>query len=96
MKLKILKNEPKELKVEVEGEGHTLCNIVQEALLNEKLVEFASYNLPHPLVSHPIIYVRTKGRITAVRAFERALKNLEKRVVKFKQELKRSLENSCK
>jgi len=94
MELKILKNEPKELEVEVQGEGHTFCNIVQEALLRQKLVEFAGYRLPHPLVSHPIIYVRTKGQTTAVRAFERALKDLEKRIVEFEQELKQSWENN--
>ncbi len=94
MELKILKNEPKELRVEVKGEGHTFCNIVQEALLRQKLVEFAGYNIPHPLVSHPIIYVRTKGRTTATRVFERALRDLEKRMIEFEQELKQSWENS--
>lgn len=94
MELKILKNQRKELEVEVKGEGHTFCNIVQEALLRQKLVEFAGYNIPHPLVSHPIIYVRTKGQTTAVKVFERALKDLEKRIVEFKQELKQSWENN--
>jgi len=94
MEIKILKKEPKELRVEVRGEGHTFCNIIQEALLREKSVEFAGYNLPHPLVSHPIIYIRTKGRTTAMRVFEKALKDLEKRIVEFEQDFKRSWENS--
>jgi len=86
MKLRILKNEPRELRVEVEGEGHTFCNLVQEALLEIKSVDFAGYNIPHPLVSNPIIYVRTKRRTMAVRAFERALGDLEKRLAGFKRE----------
>lgn len=94
MKLKVLKNEPKELRLEVEGEGHTFCNVVQEALLEEKAVEFAGYSIPHPLVSHPNIYVRTKGRTTATRVFERALKKLEKRIVEFKKEFNKSWENN--
>jgi len=93
MKLKILKKEPRELQIEVEGEGHTFCNMIQEALLMDKAVEFAGYNLPHPLVSHPIIYVRTKGQTTATKAFERTLKELEKQIAEFKGELKKSWKN---
>ena len=94
MKLKILKNESKEMELEVEGEGHTFCNVVQEAILEEKAVEFAGYSLPHPLVSHPTIYVRTKGRTTPTRVFERALKNLEKRIVEFNKEFNKSWEKN--
>jgi len=94
MKLKILKKNPRELQVELEGEGHTFCNMVQEVLLKDKAVEFAGYNLPHPLISHPMIYVRTKGQTTAVKAFERTLRELEKQIADFKEELKKSWENN--
>jgi DNA-directed RNA polymerase subunit L len=94
MRLKILKNEPKELRLEVEGEGHTFCNVVQEALLEEKSVDFAGYSLPHPLVSNPFIYVRSKGRITATRVLERALKKLERKIGEFNEEFNKSWENS--
>lgn len=96
MKLKILKDEPKELRVEIEGEGHTFCNIIQEALLEEKTVDFAGYTIPHPLVSHPIVHVHVKGRTTARRGFHRALERLEKKIVLFEEEFEKSWEKSQK
>ena len=62
MKIKILKREKNELKFELEGEGHTFCNLLQKALLESKDVEMAGYNIPHPLAANPIVYVRTKGK----------------------------------
>jgi DNA-directed RNA polymerase subunit L len=61
MKIKILKRERNELKFELEGEGHTFCNLLQKALIENKDVEMAGYNVPHPLATSPIVYVRTKG-----------------------------------
>jgi DNA-directed RNA polymerase subunit L len=94
MKMNILKKDSRELQVELEGEGHTFCNMVQEALLKDKAIEFGGYNLPHPLISHPIIYVRTKGQTTAAKALERTLRELEKQIAEFKEELKKSWENN--
>lgn len=62
MKVKILEKTKNELKLEVEGEGHTFCNVIQKALLKYKNVDLAGYNIPHPLTANPIIYVRTKGQ----------------------------------
>jgi len=51
-----------ELKIEIEGEGHTFCNVLQRAILEDDTIDMAGYNIPHPLVSNPIVYVRTRGR----------------------------------
>ena len=61
MKVKVLKKTTNELKIEVEGAGHGLCNLLQKKLLEDKKVELAGYDVPHPLASNPVIYVRTKG-----------------------------------
>ena len=61
MKVKVLKQTTNELKIEVEGAGHGLCNLLQKKLLEDKKVELAGYDVPHPLASNPVIYVRTKG-----------------------------------
>lgn len=60
MKIEILKETENELKIRVNGEGHTFCNALQEALLQDGAVEYAGYSLPHPLISQPVIYVRVK------------------------------------
>lgn len=61
MKVKVLKKTANELKIEVEGTGHGLCNLLQKKLLEDKKVDLAGYDVPHPLASNPVIYVRTKG-----------------------------------
>lgn len=60
MKLKVLRRSSQELKLEIEGEGHTLCNLLESVLLEDKEVEFAGYDVPHPLISNTIFFVRTK------------------------------------
>ncbi len=62
MKVKILKQTANELKVELEGSGHGVCNLLQKRLLENEDVDQAGYDVPHPLASNPIIYVRMKGK----------------------------------
>ncbi len=62
MKVKILKQTSNELKVEIEGAGHGLCNLLQKTLLENENIEQAGYDVPHPLASNPVIYVRMKGK----------------------------------
>ncbi len=61
MKVKVLKKAANELKIEVEGAGHGLCNLLQKKLLEDERVDLAGYDVPHPLASSPVIYVRMKG-----------------------------------
>ncbi|MEM2080657.1 MAG: DNA-directed RNA polymerase subunit L [Candidatus Bathyarchaeia archaeon] len=60
MKIKVLKKTENELKIEVEGAEHGLCNLLQKKLLEDERVDLAGYDVPHPLASNPVIYVRTK------------------------------------
>lgn len=62
MKVKILKQSSNELKIEIEGSGHGVCNLLQKRLLEDKKVDQAGYDVPHPLASDPVIYVRMKGK----------------------------------
>jgi DNA-directed RNA polymerase subunit L len=61
MKIKVLKKSENELKIEIEGSSHGICNLLAKRLLEDKNVEFAGYDVPHPLASSPIIYLRMKG-----------------------------------
>lgn len=60
MKLKVINETDNEIRVEVQGEGHTFCNALQDVLLSDKDVEFAGYSIDHPLISEPVIFVRTR------------------------------------
>lgn len=61
MKVNVLKKAGNELKIELEGSGHGVCNLLQKKLLEDKKVDQAGYDVPHPLASNPVIYVRMKG-----------------------------------
>ena len=67
-----------ELKIEIEGEGHTFCNVIQKALIKDKRVEIAGYDIPHPLTSSPLIYIRTKGQNKPTKVLDDATKAVHK------------------
>lgn len=76
MKVNVLKKSKSFLKVEVEGEGHTFGHLMQDALLQDKSVDWAGYDLPHPLFTRPVITLRMKGESSAEKALERAAKKV--------------------
>jgi DNA-directed RNA polymerase subunit L len=94
MKGKILKKTANELKIEVEGVGHTICNLLQKRLLEDERVEQAGYDVPHPLASNAIIYVRTKDRIKPQEALLAAVEKVREMNKEFGKELQRSLKKS--
>lgn len=92
MNVKILKKEPNEMRIEIEGEGHTFCNVLQKALSDDETIEMASYEISHPLVSNPTVYVRTKGK----RHPETALREAAEKVRTRSREFKTSFEKALK
>jgi len=91
VKVKVLKKSEKELKIEIEGSSHGLCNLLQKRLLEDKNVDFAGYDLPHPLASSPIIYIRTKGEDKPEEALIRAVEKVREANDAFSKELERVL-----
>ncbi|HID16808.1 TPA: DNA-directed RNA polymerase subunit L [Candidatus Bathyarchaeota archaeon] len=73
----ILKETEKELKIEVDGEGHSLCNLLQQLLLKNENVEIAGYDVPHPLLDRAVVYIRVTGKETPKDALIKALKELK-------------------
>jgi len=91
MKVNVLKKSSNELKIEVEGGGHTICNLLQKKLLEEAHVDMAGYDVPHPLASNPVIYVRTKGDLKPEQALRNALEKARDINKEFGKELERAL-----
>ncbi len=83
MNIKVLKRSKGLLKVEVDGEGHTFGHLMQDALLEDKTVDWAGYDLPHPLFSQPIVTVRMKGEAAPEKALERASKKIRQDTTEF-------------
>ncbi len=91
MKVTVLKKSDNELKIEIVGSSHGLCNLIAKRLLEDKKVEFAGYDVPHPLASSPIIYFRMKGANKPVDALIEATKKVREANDAFSKELERVL-----
>jgi len=91
MNIKILDKRTNELRLEIEGEGHTFCNVLQKALLEDETIEMAGYDIPHPLISNPIIYVRTKGRRHPETALREAAENIRTQSKEFQASFEKAL-----
>lgn len=61
MELTIVEKTENEIKIKVAGESHTLLNALKAALLNNEHVEIATYDIKHPTISDPVLFVRTDG-----------------------------------
>ena len=92
MQVKVLEKKPNELKVEIEGEDHSFCNVLQKALLEDDAIDMAGYSIPHPLVSSPVVYVRTRGQ----RRPETALRNAVEKIRKGNREFRETFEKALK
>jgi DNA-directed RNA polymerase subunit L len=62
MKVSVLNMKDTELEISVEGEGHTLLNLLRDILLDDESVIFASYLIDHPMRLAPRLTVRTNGK----------------------------------
>ena len=78
MKINVLHQSKNELRIELVGEGHSFTNALQSSLLKDDTIEFVGYNISHPLMSNPILFIRTKEQ----RRPENALIDATKRLVK--------------
>jgi DNA-directed RNA polymerase subunit L len=94
VKVKTLKKTSNELKIEVEGVGHTVCNLLQKVLSEDEDVDLAGYDMPHPLASNSVIYVRTKGSVEPEEALRRAVEKVREANKGFGKELERSLKRT--
>ncbi|MGQ9543775.1 MAG: RpoL/Rpb11 RNA polymerase subunit family protein [Candidatus Bathyarchaeia archaeon] len=90
MKIKTLKKTEKELRIEVDGEGHTFCNLLQNVLLEDNSVEIAGYDVPHPLATTAVMYIRMK-RSDPAKALERALKRISERTDEFLERFQKAI-----
>ena len=94
MDIKTLQESSNELKIEIKGVRHAFCNLLHKKLLEDKNVEIAGYDIPHPLVSNPVLYIRTKDKVkprdSLFSAVEKIIKNNQVFTEAFKKSMKKS------
>ncbi len=94
MKVKVAKRSANELKLEIEGIGNTVCNLLQKRILQETGVEMAGYNIPHPLANNAEIYVRTKGKAKPEEILKNAIETTRELNKEFGREFERVLKKA--
>jgi len=77
MEVKVISKSKNELRLEIIGEDHTFCNLLQNVLLEDKNVELAGYDQPHPLIRSSIIYVKTRREISPEKSLLSALGSIQ-------------------
>ena len=92
MKIKVVKRTANEMKIEVEGEGHSLLNLLQKTILANDTIEMAGYDVPHPLIDRAVLYIRTKGKQDP----GAVVKEATKKVLNLSKEFQKSFKKASK
>ena len=88
MKIKIIEEANNEIKVEFQDDDiHTLPNLIVNEVLKDNSVEFAGYNVPHPLEKKAIIVIRTKRKDPKKVVYD-AIENIKKEISNVESALK--------
>ena len=96
MDIKVLKKTLDELRIEILGEGHTFCNVLQKVLLEDETVEIGGYRIEHPLISNPVVYVRMKEKRKPEKRPETALKEAAEKIRHRSREFRTGFEKALK
>ena len=76
MEIKIHNKTENEIEMEIRGETHTLLNALKAALLEDKHVETATYDIEFPGISEPVLYVKTKKGADPIHVVQAAAKKV--------------------
>jgi DNA-directed RNA polymerase subunit L len=90
MKPRVIENERTSLKIELGEESHSFPNLLRKTLLEEPAVEFAGYNIDHPLLASPIVTLKTKRRQANV-VLREGLERMLARTEEFRKKLVQSV-----
>ncbi len=91
MKLRVIKQTENELRIEIQGGGHGVCNLLQKKLLENPQVDQAGYDVPHPLAPNQVIYVRMKAGASPKEALLQAAKEAQQSNIDFGKALDTAL-----
>ena len=88
--IKILNKTANEIEFEIEDESHGVCNALRHILMQDEDVEYAVYNIDHPLTGKPIMTIKTKEG-NPKDALKRAAEQLKADSKSFKQLIEENL-----
>ena len=88
---KINEEKKLELTFTVEDESHGMCNALRHILMQDPDVEYAVYNIDHPLTGKPEMTIKTKRGKRPRAALKKAAENLQKESAEFKELVEKAL-----
>jgi DNA-directed RNA polymerase subunit L len=91
MKINITKREKGYIEMDFSGEGHTLLNLLQSSLIEEKNVEMAGYSKPHPLMDRSRLFVKLKRGDDVLGVIKKAAANADGKLDEFLDKFEKSL-----
>ena len=89
-KLKIKKVDEKAIEIELEGEDHSMANLIAKYALKNPHTKFAAYNVPHPLTANPVVQIVTDGTIHPLDLLEQVLKEILADIEEFKENVEKA------
>ncbi|HHL41429.1 DNA-directed RNA polymerase subunit L [Candidatus Bathyarchaeota archaeon] len=91
MKINITKREEGFVEFDFSGEGHTLLNLLQSSLIEDKNVEMAGYSKPHPLMDRSRLFLKLKKGDDVLEVVKKASENADGKLDEFLGEFEKSL-----
>jgi DNA-directed RNA polymerase II subunit RPB11 len=91
MPIKIVREEKNKLEIEIPKEDHTIGNLLRTALLANKHVKYAGYQVIHPLTGGIRLVIQTDAGTKPRTALVKALSDIETEAVEFRDKLKKVL-----
>ena len=91
MKINITKREKGYIEMDFSGEGHTLLNLLQSSLLENKEVEMAGYSKPHPLMDRSRLFLKLKKDDDVLGVLKKAASNADGKLDDFLVQFEKSL-----
>lgn len=91
MEIRVLKREKNEVILEVEGEDHTLGNLVAKEAIKHPLVKNAYYNLPHPLQKKIELYIIIDENSDLGTVIKEIFTNIKKYLEEFRREVEEKI-----
>lgn len=89
--IEIIKEKTLELEFIVHGESHGVCNALRHILMQNPDVEYAVYNIDHPLTGEPIMTIKTKRGKRPRKALKQAAEELLNETNEFKKLVEENL-----
>lgn len=88
MEIEILEDTKTKLKFKIQGEDHTILNLLKEELWQDKNVKVAAYRIAHPLVGIPEMTVEVSQGNDPKKAISDAIKRMNKKLDKIGADFK--------